>query len=84
MKYAQYAHYVEYAKYGYVEYVEYARMWRQKINMRNMQNMQINMHTHTTRIHVPCFYMTLKTNMTEYTKKHAEYAHTPFLVQKKM
>ncbi len=39
--------------------------------------------TRLAYIYIPCFYMTIITNMTEYAKRYAEYAHTPFLVQKK-
>ncbi len=37
---------------------------------------------HTRHIHIPCFYMTLITNMTEYAKKFAEYAHPHFRYKK--
>ncbi len=42
-----------------------------------------NKYAHTHQAYT-CFYMTLITNMTEYAKQYAEYAHTPFLVQKKL
>ncbi len=50
--------------------------------MHNMQNMQKKYaHTHQVYKH-RCFYMTLLTNMTEYAKKYAEYAHAPFWYKK--
>jgi hypothetical protein len=33
-------------------------------------------HTHTLHIHIPCFYMTLTTNMTEY-EKNMQNMHIP-------
>jgi hypothetical protein len=50
--------------------------------MHNMQNMQNKKHTHTSRIHIPCFYMTLITNNTEYAKK-MQNMHLPHFWYKK-
>jgi hypothetical protein len=42
------------------------------------------MHTHTRHIHIPCFYMTLIIDMTEYAKKICRICTYPIFGTKKI